>query len=117
MDEETAMIANRAPSSTISFGDYFYSLVPEGASPPPRKVPVDERLVRNRVLDSLVSGEFYLGGEKQVFAVSNVEAYDLDSHPDADLIFFEVSPGANVYAGIVGVVDGQWVVVQDPSCH
>jgi hypothetical protein len=101
----------------IKFGDYQFLMSPKSSKSKPQKVKFDVKSVSKKLLDNFKSGEFYLGSEKQLFSIKDIDAYDLNGDFKADLIFFDVSPGANVYSGVVGIIGKQWVTLIEPTCH
>ncbi|NIW00457.1 hypothetical protein GWN26_15550, partial [Candidatus Saccharibacteria bacterium] len=60
---------------------------------------------------------YYLGPEEQVFTLYEIEAFDLSGDSKENLILFNVSPGANVYSGAIGVINGEWKTLVNPICY
>ena len=73
--------------------------------------------ISKKLLDNFVTSIHYLDQIKQVFTVFDIEAYDLTGDSKEDLILFNVSPGANVYSGAIGIVDGTWKMLISPTCY
>jgi hypothetical protein len=116
-DDENLKKERKAGDTVIEFGDYQFLMSPKSSKSKPQKVEIDVKSVSKKLLDNLKAGEFYIGSEKQVFSINDIVAYDLNDDFMADIIFFDVSPGANVYSGVVGIIGKQWVTLVEPMCY
>jgi hypothetical protein len=110
--------AAAGPTHTVfRFGDDTFSLARAPGVAEPRRVALDAPAVTRQLGEHLVAGAFAPAGEVPRFRVSTLAGFDLDGDAAADLIFFAVSPGANVYSGAVGILGLQWFTVVEPSCY
>jgi hypothetical protein len=116
-DGETLAPHAGAADSIITFGDYQWRLSTAPGGTEPVYMGFASKSTGKQLAESLVTGEFYLGTEEQAFVITDTAAYDLDGDAREDLIFFDVSTGANVYSGVVGIVGGRWVILIQPTCY
>jgi hypothetical protein len=58
-----------------------------------------------------------VGKKRKAVSISSIEVYDLTGDSKEDFILFKVSPGANVYSGAVGIIDGAWKILIKPACY
>lgn len=102
----------------ISFGDYeFLFTAIKSQQTKPKEVKIDKEDVSKKLLKVFKPGTHYLGKEKQRFSITNIQGIDLQDKGSADVILFEVSPGANAYSGAIGILNGNWVEIIQPSCY
>ena len=117
LDESEAGNINKDHDTLIQYGDYTYLVTAEDADKRPTRLNIHLPDISRTLLNNLQTSPHYLGVEKQIFTVSGIEVYDLSGDAEEDLILFNVSPGANVYSGAVGVIDGAWKTLIKPSCY
>lgn len=99
-----------------SQGDYVL-LAPLETQHCPVKVAVDAEQVIKQLTGYLQFHEYALAGSESPVRESWISGYDLTGDFRGDLILFHVTPGANVYLGAIGFVDGGWVQVIAPTCY
>ncbi len=116
-DESETNQINKNNDTLIKFGDYHFLLSAIDTEKRPTKLDVEISDISTKLLNNFITSVHYLSPLKQVFTVSSIEAYDLSGDSKEDLILFDVSPGANVYSGAVGIVDGNWKTLIKPSCY
>lgn len=102
----------------IPFGDYeFLFKATRENLPKPKEVRVGKEDALKKILKAFKSSPHYLGKEKQQFSVTNMQGIDLQGKGNADIILFEVSPGANSYSGAIGIINGKWFAIIPPRCY
>ena len=116
-DESGADHINKENDTIIKFGDYSFLISAENTDKRPTKLDVEISNISKNLLNHFITSPHYLSPEKQFFTVSGIEVYDLSGDSKEDLILFNVSPGANVYSGAVGIVDGTWKTLIKPTCY
>ena len=102
--------------SLVKFGDYtvLFSPLSPGKKPVPVKFSNEE--IKKKLLANFKSGPNYLEKEKQKFTITDIQGFDLNGDSKPDVFLFGVSPGANVYTGVVGIIDSAWVTLVEPMC-
>ena len=115
-DSETVNI-NKNIDTLIKFGDYRFLVSAKDTDRRPIKLTIEISKISEKLLNNLGRSPHYINPEEQVFTVSEIEAYDLSGDSKEDLILFNVSPGANVYSGAVGIIDGEWKTIINPACY
>jgi hypothetical protein len=116
-DESEADNINKNYDTLIKFGDYSFLISAKNTDKTPIKLNVELSNISKKLLNHFITSPHYLNPEKQVFTVAGIEAYDLSGDTKEDLILFNVSPGANVYSGAVGIIDGTWKTLIKPTCY
>ena len=116
-DESEADNINKNHDTLIKFGDYSFLISAKNTDKTPVKLNVELSNISKKLLNHLITSPHCLNPEKQVFTVSGIEVYDLSGDTKEDLILFNVSPGANVYSGAVGIIDGTWKTLIKPTCY
>lgn len=101
----------------IEYGSYGYLLSPVNSGRKVKKLDVDTGEIKDLLLGNLIRGEFYLDPMEQTYEVLNIIVYDLSENAKPDLVLFQVSPGANVYSGAVGIIAGEWKTLVTPMCY
>lgn len=104
-------------STLFVLGDYTFSLTPEkNQKQIPKKVDVT-KTVSDKISASFRSSPNYLDGIKQSFELVSTQGLDLNGDTKADVVIFEVSPGANVYSGAIAIINGELFTLIKPSCY
>lgn len=116
-DESEAVNINKDIDTLIKFGDYWFLVSAKNTDRRPIKLNIEILKILEMLLNNLKRSPHHLNNEEQVFTVSDIEAYDLSGDSKENLIFFNVSPGANVYSGAVGIIDGEWKTIINPTCY
>jgi hypothetical protein len=116
-DESQINGKKNARDTLIKFGDYNFLVSAQGTTNVPTKLNVNVSDITKRLLNNFKSSEYSPYPNKQIFTVSEIEAYDLTGDSKEDLIIFNVSPGANVYSGAVGILKGSLKTLIKPTCY
>jgi len=114
-DESEGRNLDKNHDTLIKFGDYDFLLSAEDRKPV--KLNIDTTHISQKLLANFRNSPDYLNSEKLTFRVSDIEAYDLSGDSKENLVLFNVSSGANVYSGAVGIIDGTWKTLIDPTCY
>ncbi len=96
------------------FPDFLISAV--NTDRKPVLLNANTEIISQKLLNSFKRSSAYLDPEDQIYSVSNILLYDLTGDLKEDLIFFKVSPGANSYPGVVGIINDSWKVLVMPTC-
>jgi len=116
-DESEAVNINKDHDTLIKFGDYSFLVSAKNTDRSPIKLNTEISKISMKLLNNLKTSPHHLNPEEQVFTISDIIAYDLSGDSKENLILFNVSPGANVYSGAVGIIDGEWKTLIKPTCY
>lgn len=101
----------------VDFGDYSYLIINEVNNILPVQSSRDTEPELSMLRNLFFSSPDYLGDEKQQFTITDSLLYDLRGDGKAELLFFDVSDGVNIYPGILVRIGEEWTVLIDPECY
>ena len=101
----------------VDFGDYNYLLINEVDNILPVQSSRDTSPELEMLLNLFISSPQYLGDEEQQFTITDSLLFDLRGDGATELLFFDVSDGVNIYAGILVMLNESWRLVHDPECY
>ncbi len=108
---------NPHQDTLVKFGDYGFLISAVDTDRQPIKLNIEASRISEKILSNLKRSPYYLDPEEQVFTIYEIEAFDLSGDSKENLILFNVSPGANVYSGAIGVINGEWKTLVNPICY
>ena len=100
----------------IKFVDYDFLISAKDKGRKPTKLNIETTNISKMLLDKFKTSTHHQTPKEQTFTVSGIEAYDLSGDSKENLLLFNVSPGANVYSGAIGIVNGEWKTLVEPTC-
>lgn len=116
-DDPELVNINKDHDTLIKFGDYSFLVIAKDKGRRPIKLNIEISKISEKLLNNFKRSPHYLNHEEPAFTVSDIETYDLSGDSRENLILFNVSPGANVYSGAVGIIDGEWKTLIKPTCY
>ena len=108
---------NPHQDTLVKFGDYDFLISAIETDRQPIKLNIEASRISEKILSNLKRSPSYLYPEGTVLTLYEIEAFDLSGDSKENLILFNVSPGANVYSGAIGVIDGEWKTLVNPICY
>lgn len=103
--------------TSIHFGDYSFIFRPVSSKLKPKEIKIDPSDFTKKLSKLFKSSPHYLDKVKQEFKIISTKGIELAGKGSVDILLFEVTSGANVYSGAIGITKGEWVEIIKPSCY
>lgn len=107
----------RAKDTVVTFADYRFLIAPKSTDIAPIELRINPLEISKKILNSIKLSQFHSGNEERVFIIPDIKIYDLSADNNPNLIFFNVSNGVMEYSGAIGIINNEWLILEEPICY